>query len=128
MTPASAAPRKIDAPQFAPLRVVTVANTSAARYLTSKGIGHSTVEKVVSAYAALESGQADARVFDAPVLLHYSIRAGNGKVRMAGEIFNPEAYGIALREAARCARQPAARGHQPRAAGRARRWHVTELV
>ena len=44
----------------------------------------------------LELGQADALVYDAPVLLYYAANQGKGKVQVVGPIFNEETYGIAL--------------------------------
>jgi ABC-type amino acid transport substrate-binding protein len=77
-------------------RVVTVANTTADQYLSANAIAHSTVPQIGDAYAQIEAGQMDAVVFDAPVLNYYASTQGKGKVRMAGEMFKPEPYGIAL--------------------------------
>jgi ABC-type amino acid transport substrate-binding protein len=77
-------------------RVVTVANTTADQFLSANAVAHTTVPQISDAYAQLERGQADAVVFDAPILNYYASNAGKGKVRMAGEMFKPELYGIAL--------------------------------
>ena len=77
-------------------RVVTVANTTAAQYLTANGVGHRTVAQIGEAYAQIEAGRADAVVYDAPVLNHHANTAGKGKVRMVGVAFKAEPYGIAL--------------------------------
>ncbi len=77
-------------------RVITVANTTGDRYLQQRGIRHSIVTTIDEGYRLIESGAADAIVYDAPVLLHYALRGGAGKVRMVGSIFNHEAYGIAF--------------------------------
>jgi len=77
-------------------RVVTVANTTAAHYLTANGVVHRTVAQIGEAYAQIEAGRADAVVYDAPVLNHHANTAGKGKVHMVGVAFKAEPYGIAL--------------------------------
>lgn len=79
-------------------RVLTVIGSTAQRYLERIGIPHRTVAAVEEAYPLLESGQADAIVYDSPVLRNYVLRSGAGKVRIVGTIFNHEAYGIALQQ------------------------------
>lgn len=77
-------------------RVVTVAGTTAARYLDDKNIRYIAVENIEDGYTLLENNQADAIVYDAPVLRYYAIAGGNGKVGVVGAVFKPEKYGIAL--------------------------------
>jgi len=77
-------------------RVMTVENTTAAHYLDDQHISYTSVKNIDDAYAALEQRQADAVVYDAPVLLYYANSAGRGKVRVIGSIFKAEFYGIAL--------------------------------
>jgi ABC-type amino acid transport substrate-binding protein len=77
-------------------RVVTVQGTTADQYLSANGIVHLKVAQISDAYAQIEAGQADAVVYDAPVLNHYANTLGKGKVRMAGVVFKAEPYGIAL--------------------------------
>lgn len=45
-------------------------------------------------FIALAQGQADALVYDAPVLLYYAAHEGKGKVQVVGSIFHREDYGI----------------------------------
>ena len=52
--------------------------------------------KVEEAYQALQQGQVDAVVYDAPVLLYYASHEGKGKVQTVGSIFRKENYGIAF--------------------------------
>jgi ABC-type amino acid transport substrate-binding protein len=78
-------------------RVLTVQGTTADQYLTANGIVHLNVAQISDAWAQIEAGQADAVVYDAPVLNHYVNTLGKGKVRMAGAVFKAEPYGIALR-------------------------------
>jgi polar amino acid transport system substrate-binding protein len=77
-------------------RVVTVVNTTAATYLQSQNIAFSGLENVEAAYRLLETGRADALVYDSPVLLYHANTVGRGKVRVVGGIFKREFYGIAL--------------------------------
>jgi polar amino acid transport system substrate-binding protein len=77
-------------------RVVTVANTTAGSYLQAQNIAFKGVEKVEEAYVLLETGKADALVYDSPVLLYRANTVGRGKERVVGGIFKREFYGIAL--------------------------------
>jgi polar amino acid transport system substrate-binding protein len=77
-------------------RVVSVAGTTASSFLSTRAIHHVEVRDIEMAYQLLESGQADAVVYDAPVLLYYAAREGQGKVRMVGNLLSPEEYGIAM--------------------------------
>jgi polar amino acid transport system substrate-binding protein len=77
-------------------RVVTVKGTTAAAELALRGIDFIERPAIADAYAMLASKQADAVVFDAPVLLYRASHAGKGKERVVGSIFRPEPYGIAL--------------------------------
>ncbi len=77
-------------------QVVTVEGSTAEIYLQRLGIQPRTVTTIQDAYPLLESSQVDAIVYDAPVLRYYETREGNGIVRVVGQPFNPEDYGIAL--------------------------------
>jgi polar amino acid transport system substrate-binding protein len=77
-------------------RVLTVAGTSADDFLLTQELRHATVETIADAYPALLNDEADAIVFDAPVLLFYSQNQGYGLVRVVGPIIQEENYGIAL--------------------------------
>jgi polar amino acid transport system substrate-binding protein len=79
-------------------RVVTVEGTTASQYLSANGIVHLTVAQISDAFAQIETGRADALVYDAPVLNHHANTQGKGKVRMAGGVFKAEPYGIALQQ------------------------------
>jgi polar amino acid transport system substrate-binding protein len=76
--------------------VVTVKGSTAASFLESRSIGYTPVERIEDAYPLLRSGQAEAVVFDSPVLIHYVATQGGNKIRLAGGVFQPEAYGIAF--------------------------------
>lgn len=81
-------------------QVATIKDSTADAYLMAEGIEdivrYSTPEEM---FAGLESGIADAAVFDAPVLAYYETEAGAGKVKLVGPIFKPEQFGIALQHA-----------------------------
>jgi ABC-type amino acid transport substrate-binding protein len=79
-------------------RVVTVEGTTASQYLRANGIVHLSVGQISDAFAQIETGRADALIYDAPVLNHYANTQGKGKVRMAGVVFKAEPYGIALQQ------------------------------
>lgn len=76
--------------------VVTLPGTTSAAYLTERGISHSTVQNVEIAIEALQSGSADALVYDAPVLQYYSNLAIAQDMLLVPTIFQNENYGIVL--------------------------------
>ena len=53
--------------------------------------GFDTVE---NAYAVLDAGEADAVVYDYPVLSYYILGEGRAKVQLTGSVFQREPYGI----------------------------------
>jgi polar amino acid transport system substrate-binding protein len=71
----------------------TTGSTSAA-YLRQQNVQVLEFPRIEQAYDALLQGQADAVVFDSPVLLYYAAREGKGKVNVVGPIFRKESYGI----------------------------------
>lgn len=79
-------------------RVVTVENTTSSRYLQNAGVSFSGVETIEAAFERLASGRADAVVYDAPVLRDYIKTSGSTELGLAGSVFAPERYGIALPE------------------------------
>lgn len=76
--------------------VVTVSESPASEYLDRMGIRPRTVSAVESAIEILTAGQADAMVYDAPVLQHYASQEGRGAVHVVGPVFWEQHYGIAL--------------------------------
>lgn len=76
--------------------VATTTNSTAAQFLRDRPIETQEFANIEQAYAALLDNQADAVVFDSPVLLYYAATAGRGKVQMVDGIFREENYGIAL--------------------------------
>jgi polar amino acid transport system substrate-binding protein len=76
--------------------VASVKGSTSVEYLKRRNIEAMEYSKIEEAYQALQSGQADAVVYDAPVLLYYASHQGKGKVQVAGSIFRKENYGIAF--------------------------------
>ena len=77
-------------------KILTVRGSTADEYLQRIGIHAQTTNTIQDAYPLLETGTVDALVYDAPVLRYYEARGGSGIVKVVGQIFNPEDYGIAL--------------------------------
>lgn len=77
-------------------RVASVHGSTSADYLRQRNIEPVEFAKVEEAFEALQQGQADAVVYDAPVLLYYASREGKGKLQTVGSIFRKENYGIAF--------------------------------
>lgn len=74
----------------------TVTNTTADNYLIKKRLSSRRFESIDEAYPALEAGEIDAIVYDAPVLQYHAINHGQGKVRVTGLVFEEQDYGIVL--------------------------------
>ncbi len=75
-------------------RVASISGSTSAEYLRQQNIQVVEFKQIEDAYQALLQGQADAVVYDAPVLLYYAAREGKGKVQAVGSIFRKESYGI----------------------------------
>ena len=75
-------------------RVGTIAGSTGDKYLAGIDVVPTEFSKVADMLNALEHGQLDAVVFDAPVLLYYAAGTGKGKVRVTGPILRKENYGI----------------------------------
>ncbi|MEH2290704.1 transporter substrate-binding domain-containing protein [Nostoc sp.] len=76
--------------------VATTAGSTAATYLREHKISILELPNIEQAYNALQTKNADAVVFDAPVLLFYAANEGKGKVEIVGSILREESYGIIL--------------------------------
>jgi polar amino acid transport system substrate-binding protein len=77
-------------------RVYTVDGSTSYDFLLNSGLEPITVASIDDAFAALMQGQADAIVYDAPVLDYLASTRGNGRVQTVGDPFRLEYYGIAL--------------------------------
>lgn len=79
-------------------KVAIVAGTTSEDVL--KGLGAAIVPaiKIEEAYQKLKKNEIEAVVFDAPVLVYYSLNEGLQWAEIAGELFNKQSYGIALQQ------------------------------
>lgn len=77
-------------------RVATVEGSTADRYLTYNNIGVLRVESPEEMFRGVLEGEADAAVFDAPILAYHAANEGRGRLRLVGPVFQPEQFGIAL--------------------------------
>jgi polar amino acid transport system substrate-binding protein len=77
-------------------RVASVRGSTSAEYLRQRNIEPLEFAKVEEAFESLQQGEADAVVYDAPVLLYHASHEGKGKFQTAGAIFRKENYGIAF--------------------------------
>ena len=75
-------------------RVATVQGSTSAEYLTRSQVQDTEFSAVDEAIESLVRGDADAVVYDAPVLRYYASHEGKGKVQVVGPIFRKESYGI----------------------------------
>jgi polar amino acid transport system substrate-binding protein len=75
-------------------QVATTTGSTSAAYLRQQNIETLEFPRIEQAYETLLKAQADAMVFDAPVLLFYAAREGKGKVNVVGPVFRKESYGI----------------------------------
>ena len=77
-------------------RVGTIQGSTADQFLDRREVTAMRYEQLESMYAALENGELDAVVFDAPILAWYAQTRGAGKFKLVGNNLVPENYGIIL--------------------------------
>lgn len=77
-------------------KVASVKGSTSVEYLLQHNTEVIEFAKVEEAYQALQQGQVNAAVYDAPVFLYYASHEGKGKVQTVGAIFRKENYGIAF--------------------------------
>ncbi len=77
-------------------RIATVAGSTSEEYLRGEKIAASAFPTVDGALEALQNGEVEAIVYDAPILLFHAANAGKGKVSVVGSVFRRESYGIAF--------------------------------
>ncbi|MFM7069612.1 MAG: transporter substrate-binding domain-containing protein [Actinomycetes bacterium] len=77
-------------------KVVTVRGTAAQRFVEQSGVQAKLVDDVSAAEELLLDGDADAVVYDAPVLDYFAQTEGDGRVKVVGPLYDPQGYGIAL--------------------------------
>jgi len=78
-------------------RIVTLADSSAADYLTAHNLAFSGAATINEAYAQLERGDADAVVFQAPNMQYYAAHGGKGKAHVVGPVFAPLPIGFGFK-------------------------------
>jgi len=74
--------------------VASIKGSTSVEYLRQHSVDPVEFAKIEEAYQALQDGQVDAVVYDAPVLLFYAAHEGKGKLQTVGAIFRKENYGI----------------------------------
>lgn len=74
----------------------TVGDTVAAQYLDLANLGYRGYPDVDAALAALVDGEVDAVVYDAPVLAYRAGTDYRNRIELAGAVFAPDPYAIAL--------------------------------
>ncbi|MEM7029038.1 MAG: transporter substrate-binding domain-containing protein [Chloroflexota bacterium] len=77
-------------------RIVTLKGTTSAAYLTEQGIVFDIVSNTEVGMRALLTDQADALVYDAPVLQYYANLNRDEGIRLVPVVFQKENYGIVL--------------------------------
>ncbi len=75
-------------------QVATTTGSTSAMYLHQQNSQVLEFPKIEQTYEALLKGEADAIVFDSPVLLYYAAHEGKGRVSVVGPVFRKESYGI----------------------------------
>ncbi len=75
-------------------RIATTVGSTSSAYLRAHNIAPIEYSNLGQTYDALLKNEADAVVFDSPVLLYYATRDGVGKVQVVGDVFKKEDYGI----------------------------------
>jgi polar amino acid transport system substrate-binding protein len=75
-------------------KVATTRGSTAAAYLRELRAEVLEMSVIEDAYQSLLNKEADAVVFDAPILLFYAANEGKGRVHLVGLPFRKEDYGI----------------------------------
>jgi polar amino acid transport system substrate-binding protein len=82
-----------DLPRY---KVVTVASSTSAAYLTKHGIAFSPVATIDDGMKAVARDEADAMVYDAPVLQYLAKKSYAGAVDVVPNVFDRQDYGFAV--------------------------------
>ncbi len=86
-------------------KVATLKGSSAEKYLTENKDDVISCESLDAAVDALNKGQADAVVYDSPVLMYYLANHDSGKLHLVGKLFEKQKYGFGLQQGSKI-RQP----------------------
>jgi polar amino acid transport system substrate-binding protein len=76
--------------------VATIDKTVSARYLENQRIRHSDYPNLLSAMRAVQQGEADAVVYDLPILQYRNGELGQGGLRVLPGTFENQSYAFAL--------------------------------
>ncbi len=71
-------------------------NSAMSKFLDNKNISYIKFNDFTDSLAALENGEIDATIGDAPIVKYYVTHEGRGKVQLAGATFQADKFGIAL--------------------------------
>lgn len=77
-------------------RVLTLAGSTSERFLAALGIRHEALPSMPEALAQVERGQADAVVYDAPILRWHIAEEYPGRLQVLPQVLQRQDYGIAL--------------------------------
>lgn len=80
------------------IKVGTITGSTAETYLRNNKAKVSTYPDVPNAIAALNSGELKAVVYDAPVLRYYLSKQTGTRLRLVGQTFEKQFYGIGLQQ------------------------------
>jgi ABC-type amino acid transport substrate-binding protein len=87
----------VDGPEDLPrVRVASVGDSASGTWLEAKRIGFVSYPDVLSALEALSGGEADAVVYDRPILTYLAHQDGTGQVHVLPRKFALHHYGFAL--------------------------------
>jgi ABC-type amino acid transport substrate-binding protein len=78
------------------VRVGSINNSTAAQYLDIRGIKYKGYATPLDGLKAVEAGQIDAMVYDAPILRYLVNTSISGNLRVLPQIFESQDYGIGL--------------------------------
>ncbi len=76
--------------------VVTVAATTSSKYLQDVAVPATEVESVEEAFGRVASGEAEAMVYDSPVLRYLVEQQGRDDLQVVGPLIRPQGYGMAF--------------------------------
>ncbi len=76
--------------------VVTVSETTSSKYLEDIGLPATGVASVEEAFGQVASGQAEAMVYDSPVLRYLVEQQGRDDLQVVGPLIRPQGYGMAF--------------------------------
>ncbi len=77
-------------------RVGVGQDSAMARFLDTRNIPYRRYEDFNAALAAVEAGELDATIGDAPIARYYAAHEGAGKVTLAGPVFQADKFAIAV--------------------------------